>query len=84
MDRAAAGRRGAVNGRGLAVVAVCGLVAGCGGGGPLEPAGGFEAPSGSVFTGRRVQHERAIRVPAYLLEEPREGTPLRYRVRVTY
>jgi hypothetical protein len=71
-----------VSGRCVAVVAACGLAAGCGGGGPLEPAGGFEPPSGSVFSGRRVQHESANRMPAYRLEDPREGTPLRYRVRV--
>lgn len=71
-----------MSGRRVAVVAACGLVAGCGGAGPLEPAGGFEPPSGSVFTGRRAHHEGANRVPAYRLEEPREGTPVRYRVRV--
>jgi hypothetical protein len=66
-----------------AVVAACALLAGCGGGGgPLEPGGGFEPPSGAVSAGQRQHHERVEQVPAYRLEKPREGTPLRYRVRL--
>jgi hypothetical protein len=60
------------------------LAAGCGGSGngPLEPAGGFEPPSGAVAAGQRQHHERVEQVPSYRVEGPHEGTPLRYRIRL--
>jgi hypothetical protein len=69
---------------GVTALALAVLAAGCGGSGngPLEPAGGFEPPPGAVAAGQRQHHERVEQVPSYRVVEPREGTPLRYRIRL--
>jgi hypothetical protein len=63
-------------------VTAAALVASCGGGGPLEGAGGFEPPSGAVDAGRGEIPDQVERVPSYRLEGPREGTPVTFRMRV--
>jgi hypothetical protein len=65
---------------GLVVAAA--LLAGCGGGGPLEGAGGFEPPGRAVSAGLGEIPDQVKRVPSYRLEGPREGTPVTFRMRV--
>jgi hypothetical protein len=64
------------------LVCAAALLAGCGGGGPLEGAGGFEPPSGAIDAGRGEIPDQVERVPSYRLERPREGTPVTFRMRV--
>ena len=65
---------------GLVVAAA--LLAGCGGGGPLEGAGGFQPPAGAVSAGKGEIPDQVERVPSYRLQAWREGAPATFRMRV--
>ena len=64
------------------VVLAAALLGGCGGGGPLEGAGGFQPPAGAVSAGRGEIPDQVERVPSYRLQGWREGAPATFRMRV--
>jgi hypothetical protein len=58
------------------------LLAGCGGGGPLEGGDGFQPPAGAVSAGQGEIPDQVERVPSYRLKGWREGAPATFRMRV--
>ncbi len=64
------------------VVLAAALLGGCGGGGPLEGAGGFQPPAGAVSAGKGEIPDQVERVPSYRLQGWREGAPVTFRMRV--